>query len=459
MALLERGSLGLAVVGEDDDLVRPRRVAAGAGDAPELLVELAQGLERVGPHEARVVGDLVVAGEGRVDRRPPAHHVGEHGEDDQVADDDAHRPAHQRVDPAPMSARAHVAPGGPDRRGPLDDHLPHEQHQRPGDVEAVGEEGPVAGVGAALVVGAADREDRCLGLAREQVAATGAAVGEQAVPGRVAALDLGAIGGRGADHHPPLLLLHPAEGGDVLVRAEQDPGLAGSGLRGEVGLPLREPVAVLGDPAGEVGSAAVAHRVTEDRQREPVDLEEDDPGSVGFGLDALPPCHPPDHADGVGVVVVGAEDHLEHHGDRRDHQRGQQRVAERVDADLVDHGLGELQDQRVGDQHQQEADDEHERQPQRRQQRRDERVEDPDQPGDQERRADPAERDPGDQRGGDPDGDRPDHPGDDQVHEAKTRRGGLPAQLLAVCGVRSRSNPSSTEIRCEAHPTSKESMR
>ena len=47
MALLERRALSLAVVGEHDDLVRARRVAAGALDAAELLVELAQGLERV----------------------------------------------------------------------------------------------------------------------------------------------------------------------------------------------------------------------------------------------------------------------------------------------------------------------------------------------------------------------------------------------------------------------------
>ena len=106
VALLERGALGLAVVGEDDDLVGPRRVAAGALDAPELLVELAQRLERVGALEARVVRDLVVARERRVDRGAPAHHVGQHAEDDEVADEHAHRRAQERVDAAAVAARA-----------------------------------------------------------------------------------------------------------------------------------------------------------------------------------------------------------------------------------------------------------------------------------------------------------------------------------------------------------------
>ena len=91
VALLERRALGLAVIGEHDDLVRPRGVAARAGDAAELLVELAQRLQRVRALEAGVVRDLVVARERRVDRGAAAHHVGQHAEDDQVAHDHAHR--------------------------------------------------------------------------------------------------------------------------------------------------------------------------------------------------------------------------------------------------------------------------------------------------------------------------------------------------------------------------------
>ena len=69
VALLEGRALRLAVVGEDDDLVGPGGVRAGPVDAAELCVELAQRLERVRALEPRVVRDLVVARERRVDRR------------------------------------------------------------------------------------------------------------------------------------------------------------------------------------------------------------------------------------------------------------------------------------------------------------------------------------------------------------------------------------------------------
>ena len=140
--LLEGGALGLAVVGEHDDLVRPRRVTASPVDAAELLVELPQRLERVGPLQPGVVRDLVVAREGRVDGGAAAHHVGEDAVDDQVAHDDAHRGAHERVEAAAVTARLHVpalrAQGG----DPFEDHLPAEEDERAGDVEGVGEESP-----------------------------------------------------------------------------------------------------------------------------------------------------------------------------------------------------------------------------------------------------------------------------------------------------------------------------
>src|SRR5262249_34128396 len=89
--LLEGRALRLAVVREDDDLVGPRGVAAGALDAPEGFVKLTERLERVRPLDAGVVGDLVVAREGRVDRGPARENIRDHGVDGQVADDHAHR--------------------------------------------------------------------------------------------------------------------------------------------------------------------------------------------------------------------------------------------------------------------------------------------------------------------------------------------------------------------------------
>ena len=69
---------------------------------------------------------------------------------------------------------------GAERRGPLEEDLPAEEHQHARDVEAVREEGAVAGVRLLLRAHPADREDHLVGLAREQVAAARAAVDEQA---------------------------------------------------------------------------------------------------------------------------------------------------------------------------------------------------------------------------------------------------------------------------------------
>ena len=127
VALLEGRSLGLPVVGQDHDLVRPRGVVAGALDMTEVVVELAQRLEGVRALEAGVMRDLVVARERRVDGRSPAHDVREHAGHDQVADEDAQRPPHQRVDAAPVAARLHVPTDRAEGRRPLEDDLPAEE--------------------------------------------------------------------------------------------------------------------------------------------------------------------------------------------------------------------------------------------------------------------------------------------------------------------------------------------
>ena len=220
------------------------------------------------PLEARVVGHLVVARERRVHRRTAAHHVGEHAEHDQVA----HAPRTARLGAARTCACARPR-GRTSRRTwrhaprPLQDHLPGEQDEHARDVEAVGEERAVARIRLLLGAHPADGEDHGVGLAGEQVAAAGAVVDEQPVAGRVAALDLRAVRRRRARHHLSGLLLDPAEGGDVLVRAEQDAGLARAGLRAQIGLPFGQPVRAAAEPAGHLGDVAVAHRPLQHRQR------------------------------------------------------------------------------------------------------------------------------------------------------------------------------------------------
>jgi hypothetical protein len=415
------------VVGEDDDLVRTGCVAPSPGNAAELLVELAQGFQRVGALQAGVVGDLVVAGEGRVDGGAAAHHVGEHAEDDQIADHHAHRRAQERVDTAAVTTRAHVAPNGANRGGPLEQHLPDEQHQRSGDVEAVGEKRAVAGVGSLLGVDSAHREDHLVGFAREQVASAGATVCEQPDPGRAAALDLGAVGGRRAAHHGLRFLLDPPEGGNVLVRAEQDARLAGAGLRGEVGLPLGEAVAVVGDPSCEVGSVAVSHRRPQDRKRQTVDFEKDDAGRIGASHRALASCDPLYYPERVLVVVVGAGQHGDYDRNRRHQKRGKQSVAERADGDdLREPLVCEHQRPGIDAEDEQEPTDERERQPERRHHRRQHRIDDRDRRGDDKGTAGVVDLKSRQERRGEVHGGACQRPRDDQAQGSQSRLRRLP---------------------------------
>ena len=386
VALLERRSLRLPVVGEHDDLVGAGRVATRTVDAAELLVELAQRLQGVCALEPRVVRDLVVAREGGVDGGTAAHHVREDAVDDQVADDHAHRAAEEGVDAAAVAPRLHVATDRSERRRPLEQDLECEQDERPCDVESVRKEGAVAGIRPLLGLHAADGQDHLLGLAREQVAAARAAVDQEADARGPLPLDACAVVRRRAGRQHPALLVHPAERRDVLVRAEQDPRLARPGLRGQVGLPLGQPVRAFRDPAGHVGRVPVPHRPPEDGERESVDLEEDDPGLVRAGATALSAGDALDDSQRVGVVVVRPEDHLEDDAHGCDQERRQQGPAEVVHHEGVFEQIGgELQHEGVDRQHEQEAEREHERQPQRRDQRREQRVQHGDDGGDAER--------------------------------------------------------------------------
>ena len=253
-----------------------------------------------------MVRDLVVAGEGGVDGGAAAHHVGEDAGDDQVADKDAERATHQRVDPAAVATRLHVTANRTKRGRPFQDHLPAEQHQGAGGVVAVCEEGAVAGVRLLLRVHPADGEDHLVRLTGEEVAAAGATVDEQTDPGAEPPFELGAVGWRRAGHHRRGLLLHPAERRDVLVRAKQDPRLARPRLRGEIRLPLDKTVR-LPRPTGHVRRVPIAQRPPQHRQREPVDLEIDDPRDVRRRDDPLTtrnPVRDPDRG-----YVIGAEEH------------------------------------------------------------------------------------------------------------------------------------------------------
>ena len=105
---------------------------------------------------------------------------------------------------------------------------------------------------------------------------------------------------------------------------------------------------LLGEPACHRRRVPVSHGPAKHRESQPVDLEEDDPRPVGAFRASLPARDPLDDLERVRVVVVRAEDHLEHDADRGDDQRGEQRPAEAVDdVGAVDEIASDFEDERV----------------------------------------------------------------------------------------------------------------
>ena len=179
-------------------------------------------------------------------------------------------------------------------------------------------------------------------------------------------------------------------------------------------------VAVLGDPARHLGRVAVAHRALQDRQREPVDLEEDDPRLVGLDLPAGAARDPLRHAQHV-ASRRRSSGRSGRARPRRPTRRTRRRSAHQNESTVIASGAmsrRELEHRRVEDEHEQEAEHERERQPERRDDRRQDRVQDRDQRRGDERAAPAVDRDARHDRGRDEERARP---------RSATRRGGAPA--------------------------------
>ena len=377
------------------------------------------------------MGDLVVAREGRVDRGPALHHVGEHAVDDQVADDDAHRGAQERVDPAAVAARLHVAPalagGGRD----LEHHLPEEEDERARDVEAVREEGAVAGVRALLGLDLADREDHVVGLAGEEVAAARAAVREQADPGRVAALDLGAVGRRRARHQSSRSPSRPSgrPGCPRSSRAGCRPGWRRSARRGRS--PTRRgrcvPSASQRAMVGALPSRIARRRTGSAR---PSISRKTMPGCVGRHALARAPRDPLDHAQRVRVVVVRADHHLRGRcstaAATSATSSADQKESSWIAPSVIESAASRIAASTTSTSRK--PSDERERQPQRRDQRRQHGVEDGDDQRDQERAPEARDRGARDDPRRHQERERRDEPGDDQAGRPDLRALGLPGE-------------------------------
>ena len=208
-------------------------------------------------------------------------------------------------------------------------HVPEVQGDRAGEAVRVGEVGEVlARAGALPVPDHAHRRRAARRVAREHVAAAGAVHRQQAAAVGVAPLELGRVLAVVGDHRLPALLLVPAEGGHVVVAAQQQPGLAGAGLRGEVALPGNDAMGSLLEPAGHVRGVAFAKRLAQDRLRQSVDLEQDHPrdlGAVGLAHATRPAANDPQLAG----VVVEAERRGQQHQRDRHHEGRRDRPQER----------------------------------------------------------------------------------------------------------------------------------
>ena len=314
-------------------------------DTLEHAVEPPQDPMRGGPVDAGVVRDLVVSEEGGVDgghAQVDVPHDRIDGEELQVHV--RHR-AHEEVAEVRMDPRPPVRHPRLELHGDLEQGLPDEQDQHAGNVVRVAEEPEE------LVTAMSDAGDFAGGqqgvarVAGEEVAATRTVGMEQPVAAGELCLELRHVLQRRAAHHAAPLPVPPAECDDALVVAEQDACLARAGLRGQVRLPGREPVAAPREPGREVRHPARLERGAEDRLRETVDLEEEHARYVGLQGLALATGGAPD--DSPVVCVVGAvEDRGEHDLHEREHERHQDTVPE-VDGDAGKDRAAEQRDAAV----------------------------------------------------------------------------------------------------------------
>ena len=188
------------------------------------------------------------------------------------------------------------------------------------------------------------------------------------------------------------------------------------------------------EPARHRRRVAVPHRAAKHGQREPVDLEEDDPRQVGL-LDRAPWRRAIRRATRSVYVSssLRPEDDVEDDADRRDDERREERPPEVVDADDA---VGQLrrsqQHERIRDEDEQEAGDERERQPEGCQEGRHDRVQHR-----QDRRHDECspevvDVDAGNDPGRDQQRDRVDEPGNKDLQRAQPGHLGPPGRALTV---------------------------
>ena len=112
VALEEGRALGLAVVGQHDDVIRAGRLGDRVLEPCELLVESAQRVEGGRREQPRVMGDLVVADEVGVGGGHTPVDVAHQRVDRQVAQDRGRGGTQDRVDPTALELRLDAVASG-----------------------------------------------------------------------------------------------------------------------------------------------------------------------------------------------------------------------------------------------------------------------------------------------------------------------------------------------------------
>ena len=227
-----------------------------------------------------MVRDLVVIDEVGVDDRGAAVQLLDDERRAEVPKDDVRRRAREGIGMAAISARLDAANALALR---LDDllHDLSDRKDEPAQVGVRADEEPVEDVAAARlarrIVNRRRGQVAALGVAGEQVADRRAADQQAASVGE-APHDLARVGRMVRDEEVPAVLLPPAERGDAVVRAMEDPGLAGRGLRRQERLPLVQHHPARSEPPRERGHPAALELADQDRIRQAVDLDEHDAG-------------------------------------------------------------------------------------------------------------------------------------------------------------------------------------
>ncbi len=151
------------------------------------------------------------------------------------------------------------------------------------------------------------RQQRDRRVPGEQVADADAVVGEQPTPVADSGLDQRRIRRVVGHHQVARLLLVPAEGGDVVVVAMKDAGLADRRRRWQRRHPRVHSVRTRPQPPADGGNVSSLHVPAEDRLRHSVELQEEHPRFFELLRRHVAHAHPGRVYQQV-VLRVGGED-------------------------------------------------------------------------------------------------------------------------------------------------------